>query len=312
MRPGLNLRHVLAARAEFLGRKPFTAPAPALMAAPSPEAVSLAAYRVRWQDQGRTGTCWVQAPVKIAEIRGKYLGRLAFPVCRRLVGYEGCRLAGGGNMDDGGSGLYAVRAMCGEGGGLAPEDLCPFVESREELALPPPAGVYEAAAGVRLVTPVLVDREAGESPGWVPDVVFDRIRALVTAGIPVAVGTWWPDAWGPGKTFHAEVGPGTYGHEVLVIGYARPGVFDRHAWWQFDDSRGLAYPPLSRAQALLVPGYATWDERRDSALWVRDDCFRTAAGLGGFEAHTAVYDPGHVRGLYVTETGVEDLFLPRP
>src|SRR4051812_46873093 len=70
---------------------------------PIPKASSLTGKRIKYYMQGNAGSCWTHSAKQMAEVSAKALGYEAFPVCRRLIGWAGKQLEGGGNMSDGGS-----------------------------------------------------------------------------------------------------------------------------------------------------------------------------------------------------------------
>jgi hypothetical protein len=224
--------------------------------------LSLTKYRRRYLEQKQAGTCWTHAPTQHAEVVAVARGHKnsAFDICRRLTAWQGKQLEGGGNPDDGGSGLDALVAMSrlsGKGVGIAHESLCPYTDDRRTLGTRPPQAVFDDAQASHLEIPVVV-RD------------LDEVVTLLYAEAPspTCIGVWCPDCWFNGKTVYEAFGRGSYGHEVLVVGFAPAGtvhasqdVFQVDNWW------GLIYPALPPALAAKVDGYAPFGQMT-SDFWV--------------------------------------------
>jgi hypothetical protein len=287
-RPGLDPYRVQASRDELLATGRY-ATVKAVPPASLPPAVSLGKHLLRWLNQGQAGTCWVHAPTAMAESIATARGYQPFPACRRLTAWQGKQYEGGGNPSDGGSGLDAIRAMSDKGAGIAHEDLCPYSDNRRTLAGKPAAKVFDDAMATHLLMPVVIDTADLDN-------AFARIKTLIgSEGLPVSIGIWWPEAWGEPDALKSSIGPGSYGHEVLVQGYAEVGVLDAsgQAYWEIQNSWSPIYRPLDGAQQGYVPGYRVWDDGTDSpkspSFWVRDDVLRAVCKKyqAGFEANTA-------------------------
>lgn len=237
---------------------------------PYPEAVSLTKARLRHLEQGQAGTCWAHSAVQNAEVFGNAHGYSSFPICRRLVGWQGKQLEGGGNPSNGGAVVDGLLAMSSsKGAGIAHEDLCPYSDDYRTLDTKPPDNVFADGKKANLVA--VIDVQSDEDA-----------RKLISANIPVSNGIWWPYGWDGGTTFHDTVGNGTYGHALLEIGYVMPGVFDQYAWFQLDNWHGLLYPALTPEKAAKVPGYQPIGDKT-SDFWVRADVYERVRNMGNAE-----------------------------
>lgn len=242
-----------------------------------PPAFSLSMYRHRYVEQGQAGTCWGCSGAMQAELSAYALSYESFPVCRRLVCWVGKQFEGGGNPTYGGNPTDALLAMTvGKGVGIAHEDLCPYTDDAGQLGTRPDPRVFDDAKQSHLVG--VVDVKSN-----------DDARRLIAAGLPCCNGMWWPYGFDNQQTFMTSIGPGTYGHALLEIGYVNSGVWDDHAWWQLDNWHGLLYPPLSAALAAKVPGYRPIRQDRTSDFWVRDDIYTAIKNYGSFE-HVSATD----------------------
>lgn len=249
-------------------------------------AKTLIGYRRRALRQGQAGTCWLHAPTQHAEIAMTARGLKGFDVCRRLVGWAGQQFMGGRNPSDGGSGGNAYRAMAETG--LAHEDLCPYTDARRQLGTRPPAEVFTDAQAVHLTVPVDVT-------------TIDQALTLIDHGdTPISFGLDWSREWDASQTFMLTTGRVVGGHEILMVGYAGPGVFgDSRAWVQFENWHGDLYPRLTPALAAKVAGYPAdaetmvshfWVERRllDSVMSSRNADMVSAGDLTGLESGVLV------------------------
>ena len=260
----------LAARGVYLHRLLRTEAQAAI-----PPACSLSGARLRHLEQGQAGTCWVHSAVQLAETFAKAGGFNAFPIARRLVGWQGTRLEGGGNMSNGGSPVDAILAMTGESGkgvGIGREALWPYTDDYRSLAQAPATDILADARAAHIAAPIEVASD-------------DDSRTLIASKCPVSNGIWWPYQWDrQGSTLIDWIGAGTYGHALTEIGYVTrgtwpgaPGQFD---WFQLDNWHGLLYAPLPPELAALVPGYAPITPTRTSDFWVRADVYATVRGYG--------------------------------
>lgn len=269
-----------AARAELLAsRRFYRVGAPT---APLRPAYSMTAKRLRHLEQYQAGTCWEHAGTQLAEVTAVAHGYDAFPVCRRLVGWVGKQLEGGGNQANGGSGIDALQAMTADKGvGIAHESLCPYItadmgqwQAARFLAPKPPQAVFD-------------DAKKSHLEGVVDVQGLDEAQTLLNADRPTCIGIWWTPYWDSRQTFMDSIGGGSYGHELLIIGYAKPGVFNQYEWIQLDNWHGLLYPPLSAENAAKVPGYEPITATATSDFWVRRDKLETVIGYGDAEFSSA-------------------------
>jgi hypothetical protein len=244
---------------------------------PSPTAVSLAKHRLASYEQGKAGTCWVHSPKQMAEIIARALGYEAIPVCRRLMGWAGVELMGGGNPDDGGSPTAAIRTMTAWGVGIADERLWPYTDDRNQLDDQPPQAVIADAKQRHLVAPVVVKS-------------IDEGKRLIAGGRPVANGIPWPANWQEGRqTFMTTIGQIIGGHSITWIGYVNAGVWDQYEWMQFENSHGTIYSPLSAARAAKVSGYRPTTQRLTADFWARRDVY-TKLCAGQVTEHVSATD----------------------
>lgn len=236
-----------------------------------PEAWSLSDKRLRHIEQGQAGTCWAHSGCQNAETMAGARGYNQFPICRRLIGWAGKQLEGGGNPADGGTATDALLSMTSKrGAGIAHEELCPYSDDRSVLGTRPPQDVFQDAEKAHVVAVVDVTSD-------------DDARRLISNGLVVSNGIWWPYGWDSRKTFMDSIGPGTYGHALCEIGYVTEGVFDQYAWFQFDNWHGLLYPPLPPDKAEKVPGYKPIEADRTSDFWVRADVYAEVRAYGNAE-----------------------------
>jgi hypothetical protein len=285
---GWNKDRAKAARAELLASRRFATVAPGQE---YPNAYSLSKYLLREMRQGQAGTCWAHAGVCLSETLASALDYEAFPICRRLVGWFGKRLEGGGNPSDGGTVTDALLSMTSEkGAGIAHEDLCPYTDDRRTLGSKPPENVFADAKKSHIKLPVDVRSD-------------DDARVLIANHYPVGIGTWWPYGFDNEQTFMTSIGSGTYGHALVKIGYVMPGVFPgehgRHAWFQWRNWHGLLYPPLPPEFALCVPGYKSDTPDRTSDFWVREDLDKQLQGYGNYEYVSATDVSGIDRKIVI-------------
>lgn len=243
-----------------------------------PPAWAIAAFRV--MEQGQAGTCWDHAGTAVAEDFAHAHGLDIFPTCRRLTGWVGKQLEGGGNPTDGGNVTDALLAMTAEKGvGMAHESLCPYPtgnsrQMRAGLAPKPPQAVFDDAKPFRLTQPVDVQSD-------------DDARRLISQNFPVGNGIWWPYAWDrEGSTFIDWIGSGIFGHALEECGYAMPGVFDQYAWFRLRNWHGQLYKPLPPELAAKVPNYVPDNPDTTSDFWVRADVYETVRNYGNAERVT--------------------------
>lgn len=268
---GWDLARATSARQKLLQTGRLATVLPGI---PAPSAWSLAKYRLAHYEQGQCGSCWLHAAKQCVEVSANALGYTAFPVCRHLIGYLGKSFEGGGSPCNGGSVADALSAcLADHQGGLAHEDLDPY-HPDGSLAQRPPKAVWDDATKSHLVAHVDVKSD-------------DEARTLISSGRPCANGIWWPYGWDNGRTFMDSIGPGTYGHALLEIGYVQAGVFDDHAWFQLDNWHGLLYPPLPEDKAAKVPGYVPIQPDKTSDFWVRADVYEAVRNKGFAERLSA-------------------------
>jgi hypothetical protein len=256
---------------------------------PIPEAISIPAFRVL--EQGQAGTCHEHAATATAEDLGLSRGYDVFPICRRLVGWVGEQLLGGGNQADGGSPTCDLLAMtAAKGVGLAPESACPYSDDYRTLGTRPPQSAFDAARAAHV---------AGVAPIPYADGFLDQIRRVVAAGLPVANGIWWSYAWDNQQTFMESIGPGSYGHALEIKGYALPGVLrpGRYGYLQLRNWHGQLYPPLPPDLAAKVPGYKPDHPGSTSDFWVREDVYAQVCSYGNAE-HVSAADEAGLASLF--------------
>ena len=260
-----------AVRAELTARRLYAT----VLDGPVPPAYSLSGKRLRHLEQGQAGTCWAHSGTQLAEVSAVALGYEAFPVCRRLVGWQGKQLEGGGNPSDGGTATDALLSMTAEkGAGIAHEDLCPYTDDRRVLGSRPDAKVFDDARKSHLVAVVDVKSD-------------DDARRLISSGRPVSNGIYWPFNWDDSRTFMDTIGRGAYGHALTEIGYVIKGVWDEYDWFQFDNWHSLLYPPLPPEKAAKVPGYKPITPEKTSDFWLRADIYEKVRGFGYAERVSA-------------------------
>ena len=273
MIPGWHPSYMIAARkrAEAAGVR-YATVAPR---ADVPPAFSLSDKRLRHLEQGQAGTCWVHSAVQLAEVAAEAAGAESFPVCRRLVGWAGKQLEGGGNPSDGGAVSDALATLiAGQGGyGAAHESLAPYTDDASVLGQRPTQAVLDDAKAHHLATRIDVTSD-------------DAARTLIAAGKPVGIGIWWPYGWDDQKTFMTSVGPGVYGHALTKIGDVTAGVWDSYPWWQIDNWHGLLYPALADDHAAKVPGYKPIGDMT-SDFWARADVLQAVIDYGNAERVSA-------------------------
>lgn len=236
-------------------------------------AKSLTKYRRRSLRQGQAGTCWLHAPTQHAEITMNVRGYEGFDVCRRLVGWQGQHYERDRNPADGGSGIDAYRAMAEAG--VAHEALCPYTDSRWTLGTRPPAAVWEDAKAIHLTTPVDVRT------------LDEAVTLIDQDDTPTSLGIWWPYGWDSRQTFMTSIGRGEFGHELLIVGYAKPGTFDGNEWLELDNWHGDLYPVLHPQFAAKVPGYRAFNADNTSDFWVLRPVLETVIGYGNADMSSA-------------------------
>jgi hypothetical protein len=292
--PGWNPLYYAAARARQDTSGLYCLPA--APAKPIPKAISLSEHRLGVYNQGNAGTCWVHSAKSMAEFTMKALGYRAFGVCRRLIGFEGKRLAGGGNPSDGGSPTDAVTTMTrARGVGIAHESLEPYTDDRRKLGTRPRAAVYADAKESHLVAPVRVT-------------TIKQAKTMIASGRPVYNGIPWPENWSQGGPFFDSIGPLVGGHSVLLIGYVSPGIWDDFGWLEFENSYGNAYRPLPADKAAKVPGYRPSTPEMTSSAWVREDVYSRNTRNQVVEHGSATDLEGVHKGIVIPGPGFADAF----
>ena len=271
---GWSPERAKAARQEMLASRQFCTVLPSAKEN-LPQAISLSQYLLREMRQGQAGTCWLHAGVCLTETLAVARGYDAFPICRRLVGWVGKQMEGGGNPSNGGSVTDGLLAMTQDkGAGIAHEDLLPYTDDARSLGTKPPQNVFDDGKKSHLHVPVDVRSD-------------DDARALIASNTPVAIGTWWPYNFDDRQTFMTQIGSGTYGHALTKIGYVMPGVWPgeggKTGWWQWRNWHGLLYPPLHPELAKLVPGYKSDTPEWTSDFWVPFDLDTRLQGMGNYE-----------------------------
>jgi hypothetical protein len=285
---GLDLAAEARAKAELASSGRYcTVAAPAAPRSPSR---SLAGLRLAHLEQGQFGTCHEHAVKQCAETTGAALGYQVFPISRRMIGWVGMQLAGGGNQADGGSPTYDLIGMTTKGAGICHESVCPYVLDYNVLGQRPSAAAFADAKQCHLNVPVVIRS-------------VDQMKTMIDAGHSCANGVLWPAHWDDSRTFMDAIGPiaknpdgSDGGHALCVMGYAEAGVFDAYAWLQLDNWHGLLYPPLPPQLAAKVPGYKPIRPDRTSDFWVRQDVYIQLCNMGMAEHIAATDMDGLVKG----------------
>lgn len=250
---------------------------------PRSQARSLTGLRLAHYEQGQFGTCHEHAVKQAAETTAGALGYQAFPISRRMIGWVGMQLAGGGNQADGGSPTYDLIGMTTKGAGICHEATCPYVMNYGVLGQRPPQVAFDDAKKAHLNVPVIVKS-------------VDQIKTMIDAGHSCANGVVWPLGWDDAKTLMDSVGPlasnsdgSPAGHALCVISFVEAGIFSSEAWLNLDNWHGLLYPPLPANLAAKVPGYKPITPTRTSDFWVREDVY-VALCKQGMAEHIAATD----------------------
>ncbi len=288
---GWNPIQAARSRAALIMTRQFARVAPGQTQA-TPDAYSLSKYLLRKMEQGRAGTCWDHAGVCLAETTANALGYSAFPICRRLVGYVGKQLEGGGNPSDGGAVSDALAAMTAErGAGIAHEDLCPYTDDYGTLGTKPPENVYADAKATHLVVPVDVQSD-------------DDAMVMIASNHAVSIGTWWPFNFDDHQAVMSSIGSGTYGHALTKIGYVKPGVIRSSGLekgaFQWRNWHGQRYPPLPPDIAAQIPGYKSDTPTTTSDFWVPLDLDARLQGMGNYEYISATDLIGLAQNIVIT------------
>jgi hypothetical protein len=242
----------------------------------------------REMEQGQAGTCHTHAAVAASEDTALANGLEPFPICRRLTGWQGMQIAGGGNMSDGNSPTNDILALSNQQGGVgaAHESLCPYTDDYYTLGSQPDASVFADAKPVRVVQPVDVDT-----------VGDDASMRLLANKHAVYNGIWWPFGWDDQQTFMTSIGSGEYGHALEECGYAQPGVIDQYGWYCLRNWHGKLYPPLPLNLRAKIPGYPAVMPALVTEFWVRQDIYSEVRAYGNAE-----------RGAVTDLTGLAHLF----
>lgn len=253
---------------------------------PLPPALSLAKFRLWPQNQGPVGTCWENAACQAFQIHTAADGTYEpTQLSRCMIGWQGKKLDGGGNPDDGGSVLNGFLAMSDppNGVGVCHEEKWPYKPDRRYFAKGPPEGAVEDA-GLNRVHQVTKTK------------IGDDWKRNIFNGHPVGVGIWWPKGWDTRVDATGRVtgiGGGRYGHALAVIGWIND--WDGYLWWQIENSHGAIYHPIPTAIAARIPGYVPATASKTFDFWVRDDWLRKVMGYGGAEQVVAAGLTGFVK-----------------
>jgi hypothetical protein len=250
--------------------------------------------------QGRAGTCWAHSPVQLFEVTARSLGYTPFPACRRAIGYAAKqKYEGGDNMANGGSPTDAITVMTKQGVGVPHEALCPYTDDERVLAQPPPQSVYDDAGKTHLVAPVHVRNT-------------DEIVRMIDSGKPVANGFMAPVEL---RDDHAPFldhlgGEVLGGHSILIWGYAQPGVFDDHRWFECENWWGEIYRSLPSDLAARVPGYEPTHLDRATSKWIRDDTYIHLCNMQGGAEHVSATDLDGLASGVVTPASDPKTWFP--
>lgn len=257
---GWNPEDHYAAFSQMIGSGRYCNLAPATT--PLPKAFSLTNKRTRYLVQGQAGSCHAHSPAQMFSVMAKARGLEEYPACRRLIGWEGEALIGGGNMANGGSPTANIMGMTARDAGVAHESLCPYTDNAQILGQKPPAAVWNDAKKSCLVSPVHVPAS------------FEAIATSIVGLMPVCNGFPCPDTLEKkGVTFISDGSEILGGHSELFIGFADAGVFDDKRWLQMDGWWGLMYAPLPPALAIKVQGYMPINPVQTSDVWIDYDYF---------------------------------------
>jgi hypothetical protein len=241
-----------------------------------PESWCLLQYRDWDLEQGQAGTCWVHSGVQNTHVTSRAQGYEIFQVCRNLVGWEGKQLEGGGAPGNGGTATDALLAQTqSKGVGFAHEDLYPYSDVLNNRSVKPPMAVFEDAKKSHLLAVVDV-----KGP--------DERRRMISQGYGVSNGVWWPNSWDSSQAIMDKIGPGGYGHALLIMGYVQPGVWHpTKGAWMMDNWHGAElYPVLEDRFASKLNDYRP-DGDHCSHFWVWDDVYQAVCDKGNAE-HVAI------------------------
>jgi hypothetical protein len=156
--------------------------------------------------------------------------------------------------------------------------------------------VFSDAAHVHIVAPVKVNSLA---------------QVQYQIGVnnqPVALGIWWPYGWDGHQWLMTQVGPGTYGHALTIVGYAAAGIIDRDTCFQIDNWHGLLYPVLPPNLAAKVPGYQPIQPTVTSDFWVRASMLSAVFQKGPVEMISATDEEGLTNGRVIPGPGYINIF----
>lgn len=263
---------------------------------PLPASFSLSKFRHWPFDQGRVGSCFANAVTQAFQILttaavasgGEWTER---QLSRRLVWYQGRKLDGLlGSRQDGGSVTNATLALglAPHGVGDADENAWPYQDNHAWLEQTPPQPVFDLAGRNRVKEIKVLSR------------LDDSAKRLILNGYPVSIGIWWPYHWDSrGATFIDDIGPGTYGHALCVIGWMKKNGRD---YWQIENSHGPIYKPLSQADAATVPNYKPAQADATFDFWVNDECLQKVIGYGQSELVTPIGIDGLVERSLMYES----------
>jgi hypothetical protein len=194
-------------------------------------------------------------------------GFQTFSLCRKLIGWEGESLMGGGsNASDGGTITAALESMTAQGAGMALESLDPYPDpgssNASVFAQKPPAAVWADAKGKYLANHAEVNVLSSGSPA-------DRL-ANVRASIgvdkqAVGFGVWCANNWSDANPVKTNInGGGEYGHAIECRSYALAstiglsGVDSSEYVYVFPQWWGYIYQPLPSDVVAKWTGMKLW------------------------------------------------------
>lgn len=235
--------------------------------------------------------CHVHGAVGSTEDTALANGLAVYPICRRLVGWQGGQLAGGRNPSDGNSPTADILSLSTLAGGVgaAHEDLCPYTDDYRTLGSKPPADVFADATKVRVIQPVKVDTMAD-----------DQAFRLMANKHALYNGIWWPFGWDTQDVWAmSRIGQGKYGHSLEECGYALPGVLGTPGYICLRNWHGKLYLPLPPEKRAAVAGYPAVMPDHVTEFWVPVDIYAEVRGYGNAErgAVTDVDGLGHLFDL---------------
>jgi hypothetical protein len=258
----------------------------------SDAAFTLADIILWWYNQGSVGSCFANAVCSSIETSISFAVRQGAPfdeiqLSRRAVWYFGRTLDGSiGTRGDGGSITNAMRSI--HEYGIPHEADWPYKPDHDWLEQTPPQSVMKSSKDTTIKAILTLNFSD-----------TDGIKRSIKAGYPPVCGIYWTYSWD--TTFSQDgivsnVGGGTYGHALKIIGWA---IWNGILYWNIQNSHGPIYPPLTPNVAAKVPGWAAAPCGKSYCFWVSDRDLQTVVSYGNAElvAPVAVITPGSAAQL---------------